>query len=510
MKIQFKKSSSLSQSQCLVVFTAQSSTTAGKTAAGKKTQIHTKNLGKEISHILSEAHEEETLAGEQKEIRLFRNTNIGGSRHLMSVGLGDVKKMTLENLRQSMARALESIKTHGFKDIRVDIDSATTIFQPSQNVAYAITEGLALGHYSFDIYKNTPALKKREKGEISFTLFDRKGATATRKSIESAKIVCEAVNFARTLADTPGNLMTPKVLAEAAQEAAKGTALKVTAWDKAQIKREKMGGLYGVSLGSAIEPRFILMEYKGAAASKKPICLVGKGLTFDSGGISLKPPLNMHEMKYDMCGGANVIAAMVAIAKLKMKVNATAYIPASENMPGPLANKPGDILKARNGKTVEILNTDAEGRVILMDALSYASEKKPAAIVTAATLTGAIVVALGNVHTGVFTKNQPLLKKIQEASDQTGERVWHMPLCEDYVNDMKGTHADLTNIAPGRGAGSATAAAFLEQFVDEGIPWAHFDIAGTAWNLNHRINYHPKKGASGCMVRTFVELAKMF
>ena len=218
----------------------------------------------------------------------------------------------------------------------------------------------------------------------------------------------------------------------------------------------------------------------------------------------------MDEMKYDMCGGANVIGAMLAIAKLKLKINAIAYVAASENMPGPLANKPGDILTARNGKTVEVLNTDAEGRLILMDALSYASEKKPAAIIDAATLTGAIIISLGNSYTGVFTRNNPLMKKILTAADRAGENVWHMPICDDYVKDMKGTYADLTNLAPTRGGGSSTAAAFLEQFVDDKIPWAHFDIAGTAWNMNNRINYHPKKGASGSMVRTFVELAKTF
>ena len=502
MKVQFKKSSSVHQAQCLVVFTAYFST------AGKKnqTQLYTQGLGKESSEILSSAHSEGSLAGKKKEIRLFRNADVSGGHHLLSVGLGDIKKATLETIRQSTASVLESIKTNQFKDIHVDMDSAARIVRKPNDVAYAITEGFLLGHYCFDIYKQV----KKKESEISVTLVNKTGSVATRKTIERAKTVCEAVNFSRILGDTPGNLMTPEILAKRVQDAAKGTALKVTAWDKARIKKEKMGGLYGVSLGSAVEPRFILMEYKGAATSKKPICFVGKGLTFDSGGISLKPSANMDEMKYDMCGGANVIGAMVAIARLKLKVNAMAYIASSENMPGPLANKPGDILTARNGKTVEVLNTDAEGRVILMDALSYASEKKPAAIVDAATLTGAIVISLGNLYTGVFTRNNQLLKKIRIAADRAGENIWHMPICDDYVKDMKGTHADLTNLAPTRGGGSSTAAAFLEQFVDDDIPWAHFDIAGTAWDINNRINYHPKKGASGCMVRTFIELAKMF
>ena len=284
--------------------------------------------------------------------------------------------------------------------------------------------------------------------------------------------------------------------------------MKVTAWDKARITKEKMDSLIGVSNGSAQEPRFIIMEYKGAAASKKPICFVGKGLTFDCGGISIKPSAGMEEMKFDMCGGAAVIAAMATIAKLKLKVNAIAYVPSSENMPGPAANKPGDIRKARNGKSIEINNTDAEGRLILADALSYASEKKPACIIDAATLTGAMVIALGNIHTGFYTRDKKLRDKISKAGEQSGEEVWPMPLCDHHSNDMKGHYADLTNLAPSRGAGSATAAAFLENFVAEGIPWAHVDVAGTAWHAGNRLPYAPKKGASGSFVRTFVQLAK--
>ena len=271
-----------------------------------------------------------------------------------------------------------------------------------------------------------------------------------------------------------------------------------------------MGGLLGVSLGSGVEPRFIIMEYRGAGTQKKPLCFVGKGLTFDTGGVSIKPAQGMEEMKYDMCGGANVIATVIAIAKLKLKVNVMGFVPATENALGPMANKPGDILKARNGKTIEVNNTDAEGRVILADALSYASEQRPQAIIDAATLTGAMVVALGNTHTGVYSRNEKLIDKIQRASKQSGELVWPMPLTDHHVEDIKGSFADLSNISSSRGAGSATAAAFLEQFVDADIPWAHFDVAGTAWNIGSRLSYCPKKGASGVMIRTFVELARQF
>jgi leucyl aminopeptidase len=216
----------------------------------------------------------------------------------------------------------------------------------------------------------------------------------------------------------------------------------------------------------------------------------------------------MEEMKYDMCGGAAVIATMLALAKLKAKVNVIGLVPSSENLPDGAALKPGDIFYARNGKSVEVFNTDAEGRLILADALSYGSELKPAAMFDAATLTGAILIALGNTHTGVFTRDRKLMGKIQGAADSSGELVWSMPLTDFHGDDMKGTHADLCNISNSRLAGSATAAAFLEQFVEPGIPWAHFDIAGTAWNVSGRFPYCPRKGASGIIVRTFVELAE--
>jgi leucyl aminopeptidase len=249
------------------------------------------------------------------------------------------------------------------------------------------------------------------------------------------------------------------------------------------------------------------MEYKGGG-SKKPICYVGKGLTFDSGGICIKPGAGMDEMKYDMCGGANVIGTMLTIAKLKLKVNAIGIVPASENMPGPMANKPGDIVTSRNGKTVEVINTDAEGRLILSDALVYASEQEPQFIVDAATLTGAMVIALGDMHTGFFSRDEKLTQKIKKAASTAGELVWEMPMHEEHTKDMKGAYADLQNVTARKGAGSAHGAVFLAEFVDSKIPWAHFDIAGTAWNTGHRIPYNNAKGATGCMIRTFVELAK--
>jgi leucyl aminopeptidase len=237
---------------------------------------------------------------------------------------------------------------------------------------------------------------------------------------------------------------------------------------------------------------------------------VGKGLTFDSGGISIKPSAAMEEMKYDMCGGAAVIGTMLALARLKAKVNVIGLVPSTENMPGSQAVKPGDVYFARNGKSVEVFNTDAEGRLILGDALAYGTEQNPVAMFDAATLTGAILVALGNTYTGVFTRDRKLMRRVQDAADISGEWVWGMPLDDFHSDDMRGHHADLCNISSGRLAGSSTAAAFLEEFVGKDVPWAHFDIAGTAWNVNSRLPYHPRKGASGVIMRTFVELAQSF
>ena len=235
---------------------------------------------------------------------------------------------------------------------------------------------------------------------------------------------------------------------------------------------------------------------------------MGKGLTFDSGGISIKPSAGMEEMKFDMCGGANVIGTMMSIARLGLKINAIALVGCTENMPGSSATKPGDVHTARNGKTVEVTNTDAEGRLVLSDLLCYAVEQEPAAIIEASTLTGAMVVALGDLHTGFYTSNEKLAKKINEALSVSGEWGWRMPVTKDHANDMKGNYSDLNNSSMSRKAGSAQAAAFLKEFVPEEIPFAHFDIAGTAWNCGSRIPYYRNPGATGVMIRTFLSWAE--
>ena len=516
MKFEIVKSSlDQIQADLLVIFTSKKSESkSDKSKAPKKknsaadsvdtSKVVMTGLSKALEAKLLAGNEDGSISGAAAESVLFRNVGIG-ARHVLSIGLGDLKSFDGESVRQAAAAACAGAKSAKAKKVAIAFDSLPATGLNSEAVVQALTEGLSLASYAFNDYKTG----KKDEGIESVQIVSS-AKLKGEKGIEAGQTVSECVNFSRWLGDRPGNLMTPTLLAEETVKAAKGTGLKVTVWDAKKIKAEKMLSFLSVSLGSVQEPKFIIMEYKGAASSKKPVCFVGKGLTFDSGGISIKPSAGMEEMKYDMCGGANVIGTMLAIAKLKLKVNVIGLVPTTENMPGPNANKPGDIVTARNGKTIEVNNTDAEGRLILNDALVYACEQKPAAIFDAATLTGAMVVALGNLHTGFFTRNDKLAKTIDDAAKETGEWVWRLPLTDFHAKDMKGTYADLSNISSGKGAGSATAAAFLEQFVDKDIPWAHFDIAGTGWHIGDRVPYAPRKGASGAMIRTFIQLAQAF
>ena len=432
-------------------------------------------------------------------------------KHLLLVGIGEDKYFDYEGVRQASAKAHKELKAHGQKTADILVESLVTQNTNDwERLCLSITEGLTLSSYKCNEFKTLKKTDQQKTEEDIFLCLPPNRHLASQQGLKTGQILGEATNFAKKLANYPGNLMTPTILANEVQKQTQDTGITTTIWDKKRIEKEKMGGLLGVSLGSSQEPRFIIMEYKGTDSSKKPVILVGKGLTFDSGGISLKPANAMDEMKFDMCGAVAVIGAMLAVEKLNIKVNVTGLVPSSENMPGQSANKPGDILKARNGKSMEILNTDAEGRLILADALSYASEQKPQAIFDAATLTGAILMALGNIFTGFFTKNEKLAEKIRQASQKTGERLWQLPLTKEHTADIRSLIADVANISSVRGAGSSTAAAFLEHFVDKNIPWAHFDIAGTAYNVNNRLEYCSKKMASGVMVRTFVELVRSY
>ena len=432
------------------------------------------------------------------------------SENLLVIGLGKEETFDYEQVRRASAHTYKELKKYGKETVEIFPESCLSKNTPKlTEICQALTEGVILASYKCDDFKFKKSNNKEVK-ELFLNLASKDQKNCTQ-SVKEGSILAESVNFSRNLGNYPGNLMTPTILAKSIKKKMSQSKIKVTVWDKKKIEKENMGALAGVALGSSQEPRFIIMEYKGTSSNKKPIAFVGKGLTFDSGGISLKPSPNMDLMKFDMSGSITTVGTMLAIEKLGLKINALGLIPSSENMPGASANKPGDILKARNGKTMEVLNTDAEGRLILADALSYASEKKPQAIFDSATLTGAVGIALGNIFTGYFTKNDSLAERVEKAGAKTGERLWRLPLVEEHTQDMQSIHADVANInTKGLGAWSSTATAFLEHFVDKNIPWVHFDIARTAYNVHDRLDYCNPKQASGVLIRTFVELARSF
>lgn len=469
----------------------------GLLSGGKKVSALEKKLGKCPK---LEQGESLLLVAQPK----LKNTHVV----LMNV---DLKKATcVEDMRDLGGKFFKASKDSKASKLALSFSNFKELFgENAASFSRGFMEGAMLSNYSMQEGKSKP----KKESKTSFEVY-HKGASAgelktLKTEMKEAEATVDAVHFTRGLGDLPGNMMTPTILSEKAKSLKK-SGLKVTVWDKKRIQKEKMGCLLGVASGSSEEPKFIIMEHKHKNAPKgQPTLLVGKGLTFDAGGISIKPSGGMDEMRYDMCGGAAVIGAMKLISEMDLPVHVIGLVPSTENLLGAAACKPGDILTAMNGKTVEVLNTDAEGRLILADALSYASTLKPKQVLNTATLTGAMVVALGNVHTGFYTRNDDLAKNLNQAALQSGESVWRMPLTDDHQNDMKGRFADLSNMSSNRGAGSATAAAFLENFCDKEIPFVHLDMAGTAWNSGRKA-YNNPKSATGVLVRTFYEFVKTF
>ncbi len=361
-----------------------------------------------------------------------------------------------------------------------------------------LVEGILLGNYQFKKYKKKQEEDQEKEEFEGIKKISVIGRTrALRNSLNSAQIRAEAALTARDMANEPANNWTPDHFSRFALHLAKETDLTCRVLGKTQLQKLGMGGILGVNQGSAIDPKMVILEYK-PKRYRQTILLVGKGITFDSGGVSLKPAAGMEDMKYDMCGGAAVMAAMQGIARQKPKVRVAAIVPATENMSGASALKPGDVITHYNGVTAEIVNTDAEGRLILADALAYGIEKyKPDCVVDLATLTGAVIIGLGHHRTGLLSNNDGLADALCHAGEETGEKLWRLPLDQEYIDQIDSEVADIKNVG-GRPAGSITAAAYLLKFVGD-TPWAHLDIAGTAWEYTKK-SYIPK-GPSGIGVR---------
>jgi leucyl aminopeptidase len=425
---------------------------------------------------------------------------------LVLVGLGPRKDCAFESVRRAAAAGCRAARKAGARHVALALwwPELAHLGIGATHAAEAQTEGALYGLYEFKKYKSANENGDNQKRVEQITLLGE-DEHALQQGSERGRIIAEAVNFCRDLGNEPPNVLTPTELAHRSRVMAEHYGMECDILEREQMQELGMGCLLGVAQGSAQLPKFIILRYKGDPGGAPGLALVGKGITFDTGGISIKPAANMEEMKMDMCGAAAVIAAMQAIAQLKPKINVTALAPATENMPGGNAYRPGDILRAMNGKTIEIVNTDAEGRLVLADALSYARVHNLSPIVDAATLTGAIVISLGSVRAGIFANDDALARQIQEIGEEVGERFWTMPMDEDYDELIKSDVADVRQSVSRREAGSIGAARILGRFA-EGAPWAHLDIA--AVNDFGSTRPYADKGASGIPVRTFVALAE--
>ncbi len=474
-------------SECLVVGVFQ-----GKkptlTDSGK---VLDKATNRQLSSLLSQGD----IKGKPGSTLMLYNPNQVKARRILLIGLGEKQEISDTVFRGAIATAAKFLNNCNIRAADfalLDVFSAPLkITRQARNIVEATEQAL----YRYDETKSgrkTPHSLKKISLITTGSLL-----TKARLGIKQGRAIANGVSYAKTISNLPGNICTPGYLARQAVALRKTHGIKTTVLNEAEMKRKKMGSLLSVSRGSREPAKLIVMEYKGGKRGDKPVVLVGKGLTFDAGGISIKPAAAMDEMKYDMCGGASVFGAIRTIADMQLALNVVSIVPSSEDLPDGAANKPGDIVTSMSGKTIEILNTDAEGRLILCDALTYAERFKPAAVVDIATLTGACVIALGHHASGLFSNNEKLAKELVRAGNASGDRVWQMPVWDEYARQLKSNFADLANIG-GRSAGAVTAACFLKHFT-ENYHWAHLDIAGTAWTTGGA------KGATGRPVPLLVE-----
>ncbi|MFA5073100.1 MAG: leucyl aminopeptidase [Nitrospirota bacterium] len=426
-----------------------------------------------------------------------------GSNRLIIAGLGKESEFTLNKLRQAAGKAAASLRASGADEIALFMPR---FLRDAEQTAQAVIEGSMLGLYRFLKYKmNQDHDRAREIRTITLLTEETGSVSALRKGAVTGTIIAEAAMMARDMVNTPPVDMTPLDLAAAARRLAREFDLKLTILDRGKMKKTGMGALVSVAAGSAQPPAFIILEYRGGG-KKPPVVLVGKAITFDSGGISIKPSENMDRMKDDMAGGAAVLGTIRTVAALKLPITVVGLVPATENMPSGSAYKPGDVLHTLSGQTIEILSTDAEGRLILADALTYACRYHPTMIIDIATLTGACAIALGNEAIGMLGTDDSLKQLMRTAGEKTGERVWELPLWQEYYEQIKSDIADMKNTG-GRAAGVITAAALLSKFVQK-YPWLHLDIAALAW-IEKEKPYTPK-GATGIGVRLLTEFLREY
>jgi leucyl aminopeptidase len=458
-------------------------------------------LDARLGGLLSEYLRHGDFPGTLNSTMLLRTRGGITAPRLLLVGLGKAAAFSVEHLRQASASAATTVRKLGVRTMAI-VPPPSDL--PAASIGQAITEGALLGLYTLKKYKTVQEDEPQNTLQ-ELQILATAGSTqqTLAAGVERGRILAEAVTMARDLINSPGNEVDPSYLAETAKAIAKKASLRCQVLDQKDMRQLRMGCLLGVAQGSMQPPVLIMLDYTPHGTSEAPIVLVGKGITFDSGGISIKPAANMEDMKMDMAGGAAVLGTMQALAQLNYPRRVVGLVPASENLPSGSAIKPGDILRAMSGKTVEVINTDAEGRLVLADALSYAVQKlNPACIIDLATLTGAVVVALGSHATGMMGTDEAMMERLRAAGERSAERVWPLPLFAEYSQQIKSDFADIKNTGAGRDAGSIIGAAFLKEFVGE-TPWVHLDIAGTAWTRDGK-PYIPK-GATGVGIRLLVE-----
>ncbi|MGH9474929.1 MAG: leucyl aminopeptidase [Terriglobales bacterium] len=479
-------------------------------ATGKLAQVETEALlvvagesapaaGTAADAAIAELYQQQEFTGKAMEIAILHHPAGMRARRLVLAGRGTTAFGVLDAWRLLGAVARQ-LKGKGVHQITLVLPDAL----PAETAAWAAVTAVASANFEPGVYRSD---HKPDQQITALALIPPAGADRARleRAAHEAAICAEAQRFARQLANEPGNRLTPAMLGERAQAMARQAGLACELIGPDRARELKMGAFLAVAQGSAEPPCMMVLRYNGAAAPAGPtLGIIGKGITFDSGGISIKPAANMDLMKFDMCGGAATLAAMQAIAALKLNLNVIAVVAAAENMPGGRAQKPGDVHTAMSGKTIEVLNTDAEGRMVLADAIHYAKTLGATHLIDSATLTGSVVVALGQVNTGVFSNHDPFYHRLEEARARSGEKMWRLPLDQEYSDQIKGSIGDILNTG-GRWGGAITAAAFLQAFVGD-TPWIHLDIAGTAW-LEENKPWMPK-GPTGAPTYTLIELAR--
>ena len=464
---------------------------------------YAKDIDELLNDSISKLISDKEIEGKVSETITLYTFGVIKPKKVLILGLGSLENFDSETARTAFGKlASKVLTTNKTNSAVICLDSKTISKLPKtltkNQLVQAVVEGLILGSYQFTKYKSDPNENKTDV-YIQFKSHEKE---QVNNAISVGNIVSNAVNLCRDLANEPSNIMTPSKLADIAKQISLKTNIGYKALEQKEMKELGMGALLGVAKGSKQEPKLIVLEYKGNPEDPNKLALVGKGITFDSGGISIKPATNMGDMKGDMAGGASVISTISAIALLRPCINILGIVPATENMPGGNAQKPGDIVTTMSGKTIEIDNTDAEGRLVLADAITYAKSLGANQIIDVATLTGAITIALGNICAGVFSNNKDLTHEVIGASNTSGEKMWELPMFKEYAKQYKSKVADIKNVG-GRGAGSITGAQIIGEFAAE-TPWVHLDIAGTSRTTDP--NGYQSYGATGIPVRTLIQL----